>query len=170
MPEVSVTKTTPQTPAFGKPRWMMPMGEGIFGVSPFALMREFVDEMNRSFAVPSAPGNGTFWPAIECKKTNGDFVVTAEVPGLKKEEVKVELSGDNLILEGERKLEKKEEKEGWFQTERHYGKFYRSIALPEGAQVDQVKAELNNGVLEIKVPVAEPKTKMKNVPIAEAKK
>ncbi|MEZ5352187.1 MAG: Hsp20/alpha crystallin family protein [Bryobacteraceae bacterium] len=170
MPEVTVTKTAPETPAFGRPRWMMPLGEGIFGVSPFALMREFVDEMNRSFTTPLASGNGTFWPAIECKRTNGTLIVTAEVPGLKKEEVKVELSGDSLILEGERKMEKKEEKEGWFQSERHYGKFYRAIPLPEGAQADQVKADLANGVLEVKVPIADVKPKSKAIPVTEAKK
>ncbi|MEZ5398088.1 MAG: Hsp20/alpha crystallin family protein [Bryobacteraceae bacterium] len=164
MAEVSVTKAAPETPAFGRPGWMMPLGEGLFGISPFALMREFVDEMDKSLGVPAVAG-GTFWPAIECKKANGDFVVKAEVPGLKKEEVKVELAEGALILEGERKMEKKETKEGWFQTERRYGKFYRSIPLPEGAQPEQVKAELTNGVLEIHIPVAETKPAVKNVPI-----
>ncbi len=147
---------------------MIPFGD-LFGVNPFALMREFTREMDRSV---SGSWSGEFapqaWmPAIEVKEANGNLVVTAELPGIKTEDVKVELTNDALTIQGERKQEKKEEKEGVYRSERSYGHFYRSIPLPDGAKTDQIKAELNNGVLEIKVPVAETKQKSRQIPVSE---
>jgi len=93
--------------------------------------------------------------------------VTAELPGLKKEEVKVELSDDSLIIEGERKREHKEDHEGFHRWERSYGRFYRSIPLPEGAKRDRLKAELSDGVLKVSLPVPESKKKRTQVAIEE---
>jgi len=96
--------------------------------------------------------------------------VTAELPGLKKEDVKVELTEDALIIQGERKQEHKEDHEGFHRWERSYGQFYRSIPLPEEAKTDQAKAELTDGVLKVSVPVAETKKKTtRQVPIEQSK-
>lgn len=78
------------------------------------------------------------------------------------------VTGDNLTLEGERKEEKeeKEEKrEGYYHSERNYGKFYRSIPLPEGANIDQAIARFKDGVLEITVPIPETKAKAQQIPV-----
>jgi len=97
-------------------------------------------------------------------------IVTAELPGLKKEDVKVELTEDALIIQGERKQEHKEDHEGFHRWERSYGQFYRSIPLPEGAKTDQAKAELTDGVLKVSVPVPEAKKKTtRQVPIEQGK-
>ena len=148
----------------------LPLGR-FFSRSPFGLMREFSDEMERMFRGVTASTNGGPWaPAIDIQQCNGNLLVTAELPGLKKEEVKVELTDDALIIEGERKREHKEDHEGYHRYERSYGQFYRAIPLPEGAKADQAKAELTEGVLKITLPVAETKKSTRQVTIEEGTK
>jgi HSP20 family protein len=147
----------------------VPLGD-FFGMNPFALMREFTREMDRAFS-GSLAGEGAAqgWaPAIEMKEVNGNLVVTAELPGIKTEDVKVEVNDEMLTLEGERRMEKKEEKEGVYRSERSYGRFYRAIPLPDGAKTEQIKAEMNNGVLEVKIPLAEAKQKSRQIPVNAA--
>ncbi len=170
MAEVAVTrKHASEAALFPKGwNWETPF----FGSThPFALLRDWrrdIDRIFHDFGGLETTDKG-WWPAIECKKVNHEFVVTAEVPGLKKDEVKVELTDNALILEGERKYEEKKEEEGYFRSERYYGKFYRSIPLPEGYQTEGIHADLANGVLEVKIPVVEPKTTMRQIPIEEKK-
>jgi HSP20 family protein len=135
----------------------------LFGLNPFALMRQFTEDMDRFFG--PAPNGGAWSPAIDVKETQGKLVVTAELPGLKKEEVKVNVTGENLTLEGERKEEKEEKREGYYHSERKYGKFYRSIPLPEGANIDQTIAQFKDGVLEITVPIPETKVSTREIPV-----
>jgi HSP20 family protein len=120
---------------------------------------------------PRAAGEGAAWtPTIEVMEKEGKLLVTAELPGVKKEDVKVHIDGDTLVVEGERKQEKEEKREGYYHSERSYGTFYRSIPLPEGAKADQTAAQFNNGVLEVSVPIPEVKAKRQDVPIQEATK
>jgi HSP20 family protein len=107
-------------------------------------------------------------PAIEVRKCNGDMVVTAELPGLNKEDVKVEMTEDALVIRGERKTEHKEDHDGFHTTERSYGRFYRSIPLPEGAKTEEVKAELADGVLKVSIPSPEMKKLPREVPVETA--
>lgn len=145
---------------------LLPFGR-MFGMSPFGLMRDFTSEMERLFQRPDAGVALDAWaPAIDVRKCNGDLVVTAELPGLKKDEVKVEMTDNAIVIQGERKREHTEDHEGYHRFERSYGNFYRSIALPEGAKTDQVKAELQDGVLKISVPVAQAqKPQARQIPI-----
>ena len=108
-------------------------------------------------------------PTVDIQQCNGDLVVTVELPGLKKEDVKVELTDDSLVIQGERKHEHKEDHEGFHRWERSYGQFYRSIPLPEGAKTDQAKAELTDGVLKVSVPVPETKKKPRQIPVEQGK-
>jgi len=171
MSEVKVTKETaiakPEANEFFAP--ILPFGR-FFGVRPFALMREFTDEMDRMFkGAPLIEGaeSLTAWsPTVDIARCNGDLVVTAELPGLKKEEVKVEVTEDALVIEGERKREHKIDHEGYHKVERSYGKFYRAIPLPKEAKTDLAKAELNEGILKVAIPVAEAKPKAREIPIA----
>ena len=110
---------------------------------------------------------------VDVQRCDGTFTVTAELPGLQKDEVKVEMLDKELVIEGERKREHKEDHEGYHRYERSYGKFYRSVPLPEGVKADQVKAELNEGVLKISMPVAEakkPEEKATRIPIESGAK
>ena len=111
-------------------------------VNPFAFMRRVTEELDRAFGlraeVPGLPEvYPRMWvPAIEVFERDEKFIVRADLPGLKKEDVKIEVTHDELTIEGERKLEKEEKEEGLYRTERMYGKFLRRIEIPE-----YVKAE-----------------------------
>jgi HSP20 family protein len=131
--------------------------------SPFSLMRRLSDDMERMFdefdiTRPFALARqvpGFDWlPAIELFQKDNTLFVRADLPGLTKDDVKIEVDERMLTIEGERKQEMKEEVEGYITTERAYGSFFRQIALPEGASADAAKATFTNGVLEIQVPVA----------------
>jgi len=166
MSEVKVTKEVAK-PTTAPPALVdefftpgLPLGK-LFTLSPFALMREFTSEMDRMF-------RGAV-PAVDIKVADGALVVTADLPGLKKEEVKIEVTEKALTIAGERKHEEKEEKPGFRKVERSYGKFYREIPLPEGAKIDLAKAELADGVLTVSMPVPEAK-KGRYVPIEEGGK
>jgi HSP20 family protein len=144
----------------------------LFSVNPFALMREFTEEMDRYFGAARGPvTEGPAWvPAIEVKEKEAKLFVTAELPGVQKEDVKVHIDGDTLVVEGERKQEKEEKREGYYHTERSYGKFYRSILLPEGAKPDLTAAEFTNGILKVTVPIPEVKATRREIPVQEAPK
>ncbi len=177
MAEVTVVKNPkPDRPELA--RWVgfeTPLFRGsLFGLNPFALMRQFTEDMDRVFNyAPLAPGTGAAWsPVIEVKEKEGKLLVTAELPGVKREDVKVHVDGDTLVVEGERKEEKEEKREGYYHSERTYGNFYRTIPLPEGVKTETIKAHFDNGVLEIAVPAPElkAKEKTKEIPITEGTK
>jgi len=108
----------------------------------------------------SRPMRGTPWetgaavswvPQVESFQRGDQFVVRADLPGLRKEDVTIEINDDTLTLQGERRDEHEEEREGVFTSERSYGSFYRVVPLPDGAIPDSAKAAFNNGVLEVTV-------------------
>ncbi|KAI3786994.1 hypothetical protein L1987_41127 [Smallanthus sonchifolius] len=95
---------------------------------------------------------------IDWKETPEAHVFKADLPGLKKEEVKVELQDDRILqISGERSREKEEKDDKWHRVERCSGKFLRQFKLPENAKVDEVKAKMENGVLTVTVPKHEVK-------------
>jgi HSP20 family protein len=133
------------------------------------------DEMDRMFEglplarTAFAPWRAelSFVPPLEIVEKNHALVVKADLPGLKKEDVKVELVPEGITITGERKEEKEEKKEGYFRTERLYGSFERFVPLPEGALLDKAVALFKDGVLEVTVPLgAAPKPESKVLPIA----
>jgi len=149
---------------FGTNSWAM----NPWAMNPWAMMLEFSNEMDRMFR--TNPATETWAPAVDVRRCNGDMVVTAELPGMQKDEVKVQVTDNALIIEGERKREHKEDHEGYHRFERSYGNFYRAIPLPEGAKGDLAKAELHDGILKVTVPapaaknIEEPK-KARPIPI-----
>ena len=174
MPEVAVVKNpkkeVPVKPLLG---FETPFFRGnFFAVNPFALMRQFTEEMDRLFGpAPRASTEVAAWtPAIEVKEKEGKLLVTAELPGVNKEDVKVHIDGDVLVVEGERKEEKEEKREGYYHSERSYGTFYRSIQLPKDAKLDLTAAEFTNGVLAITIPIPKEEVKRQEVPIQEGAK
>lgn len=131
------------------------------------MMREFTEEMDKVFHGTATPALKAWTPTVDIQTVNGNLVVTAELPGLKKDEVKVTTTDTALILEGERKLEHKEEEEGFYRYERSYGNFYRAIPLPEGAKAELTKAELTEGVLKVTIPVPEAKKNVHQIKVEE---
>jgi HSP20 family protein len=92
------------------------------------------------------------------------------LPGLKKEEVKVEVTDGYLAIHGERKKEEEEKGEQFYRCEREYGSFYRAVPLPDGVKLEDVKATFADGVLEVSVPLAaKPEATVRNVAIEEPK-
>ncbi len=146
----------------------------LFSLSPFALLREMTDLMDRSYSGPaaSAPagqsarrGLGVWAPALEVREKDNNLVVCADLPGIDPNDVKIEIENDMLVIQGERKREHQEEREGWHHSERSYGSFYRTIALPEGAKTENAKADFHNGVLEVTVPIEQPKSNRRQIQI-----
>ena len=167
MAEVKVTKETGGELTYRPEVYFptLPFGS-LLGTSPFTLMKRFTDEFDRMFGGFVPQVEAELWaPPIEVKHKEGNFIVTAELPGIAKEDVKVQVIEESLVIEGEKKYGKEEKGEGYYRSERTYGKFYRSIPLPKGAKADQVKAELTNGILKVVVPVPEVKPALREVPI-----
>ncbi|XP_062017357.1 18.1 kDa class I heat shock protein-like [Rosa rugosa] len=95
---------------------------------------------------------------IDWKETPEAHVFKADIPGLTKEEVKVEVEDDRVLqIRGERKIEKEDKNDTWHRVERSSGKFSRRFRLPENAKIDEIKAAMENGVLSVTVPKAEVK-------------
>jgi HSP20 family protein len=95
----------------------------------------------------------SFSPEVDMFKRNGKLVITADLPGMSKDDVRVEISDDYVILEGERKYAHEESEEGVYRSERGYGEFRRQILLPEGVKPETASANFKNGVLEITMEV-----------------
>ncbi|HWB95185.1 MAG TPA: Hsp20/alpha crystallin family protein, partial [Bryobacteraceae bacterium] len=142
----------------------------IFRMNPFSVMRRMTEELDHAFGESNGreQREKTWMPAVEVMEREGNVVVRAELPGLKPEDVKLEITDDALIIEGERKDEREENKGGVHVTERRYGRFYRAIPLPDGAKTDDARANFENGVLEVTVPAEEPKSKRREIPIQGA--
>jgi HSP20 family protein len=131
--------------------------------SPMTVLNSFRNEMDRLFddfgfggtlAFPSA-GSGFWSPQTEVLERDNKLIVRADLPGLTKDDIDVDIDDNRIAIRGERKNEHDETKEGLYRSERSYGSFFRSIPVPEGANTDEARASFNNGVLEITMPLPE---------------
>jgi HSP20 family protein len=139
--------------------------------SPFELMDRMTEEMDqvfdrmfRGFGLPrrswtrgtlEPSGREGIWtPRIEAFQKGDRFIVRADLPGLKRDDIHVELRDDALTIQGERREEHEEEREGYFHSEREYGHFARTIPLPEGVISESAQANFRDGVLEISMQAA----------------
>jgi HSP20 family protein len=102
------------------------------------------------------PEDAVWSPALEVTADKGKVQVRIELPGLKKEDVKVDVTEDALIVQGERRQEVEKKDQGYYRSERSYGRFFRSIALPEGAKPETAKAAFVDGVLDIVMDTSAP--------------
>ena len=150
------------------------LGSGItpqefFSSNPFSLMRRMSEELDRVFqeyGLNRDGDNKAGWsPAIEVVEKDGKLNIRAELPGLSPDNVKIEVANDALTIQGERKVEQEENQGGVRRTERQYGFFYRTIPLPERADVEHANAKFQNGVLEISIPVPEQNESRRSIPI-----
>jgi len=94
-------------------------------------------------------------PAVDLYEEKDDIVVKAELPGMEKDNIEVNLSDNRLTIKGEKKQEEEVKKEGYYRSERSYGSFVRTLELPREVQTDKVKAAFKNGILEIRLPKTE---------------
>ncbi len=150
---------------------------------PFGSVRQMTSELDRmfdesfwpSFRRPwrafAAPRAISWSPEIDVFEKDNRLIAKVDLPGMKKEDVKVEVTDGHLAISGERKSETEEKKDNVYRCEREYGSFYRAVALPEGVKIEDVKATFSDGVLEVSVPLpARPEAKVRTVEIQESAK
>ena len=151
---------------------------------PFALLRQITSEFDRVFDEPFRPSfrwpsfraiaipETVAWsPEIDVFEKDNRLVTKIDLPGMKKDDVKVEVTDGHLAISGERKSEAEEKKGNFYRCEREYGSFYRAVPLPEGVKLEDVKATFSDGVLEVSVPLpAKPEAKVRKVEIQEPAK
>jgi HSP20 family protein len=137
----------------------------LFGTraSPFDMLRRLDEDVDRLFQQiwgggrrslmrgRGADAPSTWMPQVEVTEEGGKLHVYADLPGLKKEDVKLSLEGDQLVLQGERQSSREEGQQGgsYYHSERSYGSFYRSIPLPEGVDPQTAQANFKDGVLDV---------------------
>ncbi len=126
-------------------------------------LQRFIDEP--SFAAPAlgAPNRGCYMPVVDILESKGYVVVRAELPGVNREDITIEIEGDVLLLRGERKFEKEVEHENYHRMECSYGTFQRAFTLPELIRKEEVTAQFEQGVLEIRMPKGSEK---KEIPVS----
>ena len=115
------------------------------------------EEIDRLFEAPLARTSEFLgWtPTFDVYEEKDTFVVKAELPGMKREDINVSLHDGNLIISGERKSELKSEGTEVYRAERYFGKFQRSVSLPAAVAADKVKAEYRDGILTVMLPKTE---------------
>jgi HSP20 family protein len=127
---------------------------------PFAgfgnLRSMFNDLFDEDFGRPWAqPSTSKWYPAVDVLEGKDSYLIRAELPGMKKEDIKVEVNHRTLTLSGERKCEKPAEGVNYRHIERVDAKFWRSFSLPETVKHDGIEAAYNDGILEVRLPKAE---------------
>lgn len=120
------------------------------GLDPFLELRRMQSEMNRVFSGFSSAAAREF-PPVNIWLGENSVVVTAELPGMKREDVNISLQDEVLTLEGRREPQIKQQEVKWHRRERAYGTFARTIQLPFRVDPEKVHARYNNGVLEIEL-------------------
>lgn len=160
-----------------------PVSPAHLTASPFSLIRRFTEEMDRLFGdfgsgrglAPTfrelgrlADLEGPMWsPQVEVFERGGKLIVHADLPGLTKDDIKVDVNDDAIRIRGERRQEQEESKEGYYRSERSYGSFYREIPLPGGVKAEEANATFRNGVLEITLPAPERQPRSRSIEIGE---
>jgi HSP20 family protein len=161
--------------------------------SPFVLMQRMADDMDRLFdrfglgrgaaglspsfgslldnypwnaeALSNLPAQTLWSPQVDVVRQGDRLVVRADVPGMNKDDLHVDVEDNVLTIRGERREEHEDEDDGVFRTERSYGELYRAIPLPEGVNADQCEAKYENGVLEVTLKAPEQERGGKRIPV-----
>lgn len=142
---------------------------------PFRELEEMSDRLNRVFTRPAVRTNGNkeqltvadWMPIVDISETDAEYLIKAELPEVKKEDVKVTVENGVLTLQGERRQEREEKGKKYHRVERSYGSFVRSFTLPESIDESGVKAEYKDGVLNLHLPKSE-KVKPKAIEVKVA--
>ena len=141
---------------------------------PFRELEDMSDRLNRMFARPALRTNGKetmtvadWMPTVDISETDGEYLIKAELPEIKKEDVKITVEEGVLTLQGERRQEKEEKGKRYHRVERAYGSFVRSFSLPESVDEGTIKAEYKDGVLNLHLPKTE-KVKPKAIDVKVA--
>lgn len=120
---------------------------------PFPDFAELRHRLDQAFRDLSEGGEGAWTPSVDLVREKDALVLRADLPGIKPDEVKIEVEDDVLNISGEHREESEEKKERYVRRERRYGSFSRSMVLPKGVSADRIDATVENGVLEVRVPL-----------------
>jgi HSP20 family protein len=131
---------------------------------PFAELGELRSRFDRLFGELAEGREHAWTPAIDVERDNGNLIMRADVPGIKPEEVKIEVEDDILTVSGEHEERKEEKDKSFLRRERRYGSFRRSMALPPGVEAKEIKAKTRDGVVEVTIPLPK-ETKKETVTI-----
>jgi HSP20 family protein len=171
---IATGREGPRSTGVSRPSYTSPVWSS--GHGPFALMRRMTEDMNRLFenlgfgrghglsspyatgfdrdlwgATPT-PDQMAWLPQVETFRRGDKLVVRADLPGLKKEDVKAEIEDGVLTIWGERSAEREDNGDDFYRSERSYGQFCRTVPLPDGADADHTEASFKDGVLEVAIP------------------
>ena len=137
---------------------------------PMSELENFRTQMDRLFDrfsgdVDTSEELTVGYPLVDIKETKDDILLTAEIPGMSKDDVKISLAENMLTIKGEKKEEKKKDEDNYHRTERRYGSFQRSFSVSTPIDADKIKASCKDGILTIKLPKKE-ESKQKEIPIS----
>ncbi|BAF70734.1 Hsp20/alpha crystallin family protein [Nitratiruptor sp. SB155-2] len=137
---------------------------------PFKELREIEKRISTMLdleknMVPSTQSETIWMPAVNEKEDDKAYYVEVDLPGVKKEDINVEVKDNLLVLSGERKFKKEEEDKGYKRVESFFGKFERRFTLPADADPDKIEAKVEDGVLTIVIPKVEQKENTKKIEI-----
>jgi len=159
MSNVAVQKRDAETPSVARREW-----------DPMRLMREVLRwDPFREMAPVLAVEGPSYAPAFEVKETKESFVFKADLPGIKEQDIEVNIAGNRLTIAGKREAEKEDKGETYYAYERSYGTFSRTFTLPNQADAASVKAELKGGELTVVIPKTA-EAVAKRVPVASGDK
>ena len=143
---------------------------------PFDLFQAFQQEVERFWPhfpfpfgatpAPTTAKGASYMPRMDVYEKDNKLVYKAELPGLKKDDVQVELDNGYLVIRGESKAEQEVNEEAFYRLERNYGSFYRAVAVPFDITPEQITATLTDGVLQVEIPKpAETTPQPKTIPV-----
>ncbi len=122
--------------------------------NPFAELEALAEQFNKVLhsAREEERSDIAFVPAVNTREGDDAYYIEVELPGVKKEDINIDIDENTLTISGERKIKEEHKEDTFYKVESYYGKFERSFALPEDVDVDKIEAEFKDGVLEIKIP------------------
>ena len=138
-----------------------PLGE-------LSTMRDQLDRLMGSFFHGNHPAGNAWAPDLDISETDEEILIKADLPGVDEKDLRVSLSGTNLLIKGEKKKEEEEKGKHFHRIERSFGSFQRTVALPVAVDSSGIKAEYSKGVLEIHLP-KKPELKPQQIPVGSSK-
>lgn len=136
------------------------MNMNLTRIDPLRDLETLSSRLNRFFGVPlvnvpeDAMPFGDWLPAMDVEETDQEYLITADLPAIRREDVKVGITDGVLSIEGERKKEKEEKNKKFHKVERSFGKFVRRIAVPTDVEQAKIAAEVKDGLLKVHLPKA----------------
>jgi HSP20 family protein len=122
---------------------------------PFQQIAQLQRELDRAFRreTPDGDGRQAGWmPAVDVEQTDDSIVLKMDLPGMRREDVSIEVKNQTLTVSGERQQEREQKHEGYYNRERVFGRFSRTFMLPEGVDADDIEATFSDGVLTVSLP------------------